>query len=154
MNPYIRWMIRPDMPEVYEIERLSNPHPWSEDNFLQCLRQRNVIGFVVERGGVVDGFMVYELHEERLHVLNLAVHPRCRRTGVGTVLVRKLVNQLSVHRRTSITLVVEEDNTAALLFFKRRGFRAVGMADGAVRMEYRIACDVDELIDQLTSGAT
>ena len=45
----IRWMIRRDMPEVLDIERLSFEFAWTEEDFLCCLRQRNCIGMVAER---------------------------------------------------------------------------------------------------------
>jgi ribosomal-protein-alanine N-acetyltransferase len=151
-------MIARDMPEVYAVEEASFPRPWSEEEFLRCLRQRNVIAFVVERGGVVDGYMIYELHKERLHILSLAVHPERRRSGIGSALVTKLAAKLSEHRRTSITLAVGEENTSAMLFFRGQGFQALDVIrdyypDGAaVWMEYRAVCDVDALIDQLIYG--
>jgi len=75
MGVHIRWMIRKDMPEVLEIENSSFEFPWSEDDFIRCLRQRNCIGMVAEHGERVVGFMIYELHKTRLHVLNFAVAP-------------------------------------------------------------------------------
>ena len=41
-----RWLVRRDMDQVLEIERLSFPHPWSEEEFLAALRQGNCIGRV------------------------------------------------------------------------------------------------------------
>ena len=48
VNVHIRWMIRRDMPEVLQIERTSFEYPWSEEDFIRCLRQRNCIGMVAE----------------------------------------------------------------------------------------------------------
>ena len=45
---HIRWMIRRDMPEVLSIENESFEFPWSEEDFIRCLRQRNCIGMVAE----------------------------------------------------------------------------------------------------------
>ena len=80
---HIRWMIRRDMPEVMRTERASFEYSWTEDDFLRCLRQRNCIGMVAEHGDIISGFMIYELHKTRLHVLNFAVHPSARRNGIG-----------------------------------------------------------------------
>ena len=44
---HIRWMIRRDMPGVLEIEKLSFEYPWTEEDFIRCLRRRNCIGMVV-----------------------------------------------------------------------------------------------------------
>ena len=125
---HIRWMIRRDMPEVLAIEHASFEFPWCEEDFLRCLRQRNCIGMVAEHGERVVGFMIYELHKNKLHILNFAVHPEFRRQGVGRQMVGKLVGKLSSHRRTRITLDVRETNLAAQLFFRVQGFRAVEVA--------------------------
>ena len=121
---HIRWMIRRDMPEVLEIENRSFEFPWFEEDFVRCLRQRNCIGMVGEYEENVVGFMIYELHKTRLHILNFAVHPDFRRSQVGGQMVGKLVSKLSYERRTRITLEVRETNLDAQLFFRNQGFRA------------------------------
>jgi ribosomal-protein-alanine N-acetyltransferase len=122
---HIRWMIRRDMPEVLAIEHASFEFPWCEEEFLRVLRQRNCIGMVAEYGERVVGFMIYELHKNKLHVLNFASHPEFRRQGVGHQMVAKLVGKLSSHRRTRIALSVRETNLPAQLFFRVEGFRAM-----------------------------
>jgi len=124
---HIRWMIRRDMPEVLAIESDSFEFPWCENDFLRCLRQRNCIGMVAERNNEVVGFMIYELHKSRLHILNFAVSARYRRVGVGTQMIAKLLGKLSTDRRNRILLEVRETNLAAQLFFRATGFRAVSV---------------------------
>jgi len=121
---HIRWMIRRDMPEVLQIEQDSHDYPWTEEDFLHCLRQRNCIGMVAELGEQVVGFMIYELHKSKLHILNFAVHPSHRRKRVGHQMVQKLISKLSSHRRTCITLEVRETNLESQLFFRHAGFSA------------------------------
>ena len=127
LRVHIRWMIRRDMSEVLDIEQESFEFPWSEEDFIRCLRQRNCIGMVAEHDDRVAGFMIYELHKTRLHILNFAVAPRDRRRGVGQQMASKLVGKLSNQRRTRIMLEVRETNLAAQLFFKDAGFRAVNV---------------------------
>ena len=127
LNVHIRWMIRRDMPEVLNIEESSFEFPWSEDDFIRCLRQRNCIGMVAEHDERVVGFMIYELHKTRLHVLNFCVHPTYRRHGIGSQMVKKLCGKLSHQRRTQIMLEVRETNLSAQLFFRSNDFRAVSV---------------------------
>src|SRR5206468_8244978 len=149
---HIRWMIRRDMPEVLQTEQESFEYAWTEEDFLRCLRQRNCIGMVAEQGEKVVGFMIYELHKQKLHILNFAVHPTCRRLGVGAQMVAKLISKLSSHRRTRITLEVRETNLAAQLFFRAQGFRAVKVLRGyyedsgedAFLMQYQLPGDLSE----------
>lgn len=124
---HIRWMIRKDMPEVQEIEALSFEFQWTEECFIRCLRQRNCIGMVAEHDEKVVGFMIYELHKNRLHILNFAVHPSCQRRGVGEQMVRKLISKLAPQRRSRIMLEIRETNLDAQLFFRQMGFKAVSL---------------------------
>jgi len=139
---HIRWMIRRDMPEVLAIEQGSFEFPWSEEDFIRCLRQRNCIGMVAEKDDEVVGFMIYELHKNRLHILNFAVNVDCRRQGVGHAMVNKLLGKLSHERRNRIMLEVRETNLEAQLFFKSIGFRAISVLrdfyDDTVEDEFRL----------------
>ena len=142
---HIRWMIRRDMPEVLDIENRGFEFPWSEEDFIRCLRQRNCIGMVAESGERIAGYMIYELHKSRLHILNFAVHEQFWRQGVGTSMAGKLTSKLSYQRRTRILLEVRETNLSAQLFFRERGFRAISVlrdfyndtTEDAYLMEYR-----------------
>jgi [ribosomal protein S18]-alanine N-acetyltransferase len=124
---HIRWMIRRDMPEVLATEKDCFEFPWQEEDFIRCLRQRNCIGMVAEAGERVVGFMVYELHKNRLHILNFAVRDGFRRRSVGTQMARKLIGKLSHERRSRIMLEIRETNLPAQLFFRALGFRAVSV---------------------------
>ncbi len=123
----IRWMIRRDMPEVLNIEQGSFEFPWSEEDFIRCLRQRNCIGMVAENANRVVGFMIYELNRNQLHILNFAVRPDFRRRGIGRQMGEKLIGKLSQQRRNRIVLEVRETNLAAQVFFRRIGFKAMSV---------------------------
>ena len=146
---HIRWMIRRDMDDVLAIENEGFEFPWSEDDFTRCLRQRNCIGMVAEHDDRIVGFMIYELHKTRLHVLNFAVAREYRRLGVGTQMIDKLIGKLSQQRRSRILLEVRETNLAAQLFFRRCGFRAVSVlrdfyedtTEDAYLMQYRCTAE-------------
>jgi ribosomal-protein-alanine N-acetyltransferase len=150
--PHIRWMIRRDMPGVTRIERGSFEYAWDEEDFLRCLRQRNCIGMVAEVDDRIVGFMIYELHRQRLHVLNFAVHPGFRRCGIGRQMAAKLIAKLASHRRGKITLAVRERNLPAQRFFRALDFRAVRVlwnyyedsGEDAFQMEYRPSWEADE----------
>lgn len=145
LQAHIRWMIRRDMAEVLDIESESFEFPWTEEDFIRCLRQRNCIGMVAECDNQVVGFMVYELNKTRLHLLNLAVARDFHRCGVGTQMMSKLIGKLSPQRRTRIVLEVRETNLRAQLFFRANGFRAVSVlrdyyedtTEDAYLMQYR-----------------
>jgi len=155
INVHIRWMIRRDMPEVLKIEQSSFEFPWSEEDFIRCLRQRNCIGMVAEYDERVVGFMIYELHKDQLHVLNFSVRPDVRRSGVGMQMVNKLIGKLSQQRRNRIVLEIRETNLAAQMFFKNLGFVAVSVlrdyyddtVEDAYVMQYRFKSAEDKPLE-------
>ncbi len=152
---HIRWMIRRDMPEVLEVEAQSFEFPWLEEDFIRCLRQRNCIGMVAEHDDRVVGFMIYELHKTRIHVLNFAVADDYHRRGVGSQMVAKLIAKLSTQRRNRIALEVRETNLAAQLFFRENGFRAVSVLrsyyedtpEDAYLMQYRYRSEQPSVLE-------
>lgn len=151
---HIRWMIRRDMVDVLSIENCSFEFPWHEEDFIRCLRQRNCIGMVAEHDDRVVGFMIYELHKTRLHILNFAVAETARRHGVGQQMVSKLLSKLSPQRRNRVVLEVRETNVPAQLFFRHCGFRAVSVLreyyddtpEDAYVMEHHHTADEEMLI--------
>ncbi len=157
---HCRWMIRRDLPEVLAIEQASfGEEGWTEEDFLQQLRERNVIGMVAGCSEKIVGYMIYGLHKSRLSVVNLAVDPSYRRQksyetpdsqrtmqgGVGSALVRKLIGKLSGHRRKRLTVLVRERNLGAQLFFRSLGLlaekldrRAYGTDEDGIKMAYTL----------------
>lgn len=99
-RPHIRWMIRRDMDQVVKLATLSQFQNWDEEKFLECLRQRNCIGMVAERGENVVGFLIYELHKDKLSILNVGWQD----SGVFKSMLDKLKDKLSVHLRTAADL--------------------------------------------------
>jgi [ribosomal protein S18]-alanine N-acetyltransferase len=153
---HIRWMIRRDMGEVLSIEQRSFEYAWSEEEFIRCLRRRDVIGMVAEKNEKVVGFMIYELHKDRIDLLNFCVSPSCLRMGIGTELMDRLKSKLSHERRNRIVLQVREVNIPAQLFFSSLGFIAIAIMrefyketnEDAYLMQYRHDWSEDENRDQ------
>jgi len=132
------------MIDVLDIEKRSYTDPWSEEDFLRVLRQRNCIGMVAEQNNRVIGYMIYELHRNKIQVLNFVVHSNFRRIGVGTQLIEKLVAKLSSHRRNQITFIINELNLETVgVFLRKLGFGA-----------HSIMRDYFEVIDSETEEVT
>lgn len=150
---HIRWMIRRDMPDVLGIENDCFEFSWTEEDYIRCLRQRNCIGMVAECDDRVVGFMIYELHKNRLHILNFAVHSDYRRRGIGNTMMQKLLGKLSQERRNRIMLEVRETNLDAQLFFKNIGFKAISVLrdfyDDATEDAYLMQCRYQPTAEEL-----
>lgn len=121
MDAQLRWMIRRDKPEVMQIEN-STVNPWTEDEMTNYLRQRNCIGKVCEMNHRVAGFMVYELHKDKLCLKRLAVRDDVRWIGIGTLLLQSIVDKLSIQRRNEAFFVVGESNYPMQCLGRKCGF--------------------------------
>jgi [ribosomal protein S18]-alanine N-acetyltransferase len=127
VGAHIRWQILRDYPEVLAIENASFQFPWLKEEFLRVLRQRNCIGMVAEHDEKIVGYMIYELHRNKIQVLDFAVHPLWCRKSIGRQMVAKLVGKLSSQRRNRISLLIRETNLAGHLFFRAMGFLATAV---------------------------
>lgn len=122
----VRWMLRRDLPCVQRIEAEAFEFPWTPDDWINHLTQRNVIGMVAEANDEsIVGYMVYELHKHYLRLLNLAVDADLRRNGVGAQLIAKLKGKLLHIPRRRLIAAVRETNVAAQVFFRAQGLRCV-----------------------------
>lgn len=123
LRPLIRWVVRRDLPQVLDMMH-GERDPWTEDDILRTLRQRECIGLVAERGDNVLGFLIYELREHHLEVLAFVVAPAFRRKGIGSQMARKLATKLARHGRSYLGVTVRETNLTAQLFFRCCGWKA------------------------------
>ena len=149
---YIRWMVRSDLSSVVAIEKDVFDYPWSEQEFLIALRQRNCIGMVAERNEEVVGYMVYELHKTRIELLNFAVRARSQRLGVGSAMIEKLKSKLAYERRNKISLELRERNLDGQLFFRQAGFKCTSILHGWYAVEeesvaYRMQFSTGEFLN-------
>jgi ribosomal-protein-alanine N-acetyltransferase len=66
------------------------------------------------------------------HVMNIAVHPRHRCQGAGSLLFRKSLKALKLSRPDAekITLEVRESNIAAAGMYDKLGFKRTGRRKG------------------------
>lgn len=130
-QPYLRWLIRRDLPEVLAIEAQSFGRlAWDEDDFKRVAGHRNSIIYVAEVHERIVGYVIFELRPRRLKLLRLAVRSDHRRLGVGAALIAKLAAKLAPERRQWIDASLRETWLDALQFLKAVGFRATGLHRG------------------------
>jgi ribosomal-protein-alanine N-acetyltransferase len=113
-----------DLPEVYEIEKTSFPHPYDLDVFqayLMRVEYSHFDGFLVAtEGGSVIGYVLFEYGRKGL-VVSMAIRPDSRRKNVGTLLLREALLHLS-KRCKEVTLQVGVSNVGAQNLYRSFGF--------------------------------
>jgi [ribosomal protein S18]-alanine N-acetyltransferase len=118
-----------DIPGVLEIEHQSFPTPWSESSFRYELLENPYASLFVARTrgepGVIAFACVWVVDQE-MKINNIAVHPRCRTRGVGTLLLKHLLDFASRQGCREATLEVRPSNEAALGLYRKAGLIPVG----------------------------
>jgi [ribosomal protein S18]-alanine N-acetyltransferase len=119
-----------DLDAVMEIERRSFPQPWTPGLFLHELKVPFSKTILVRQQNGADevlGYVCRWLVGDEVHILNLAVHPERRRTGVGRILVERVLEEAQAHGAQVITLEVRRGNEAAIALYASFGFSETGV---------------------------
>ncbi len=88
--------------------------------------QGEMAGWVAGAENEVFGFLVARRIGTDIEILNFAVHPDFRRSGIGgTLLQTALAWGAELHAERAL-LEVRASNFAALQFYERRGFEVAG----------------------------
>ncbi len=112
--------------EIMEIERASFKCPWSETMFLS---PDEVIILAYHNNKIV-GYIVYSTVLDECHILNVAVHPDFRRMGIAQNMLDFLFKEGEKEGLKFYYLEVRVDNTPAINFYKKNGFKELGLRKG------------------------
>ena len=106
---------------------------WSEEALERELERAPEEFLVARRGDEIAGFVLARTIGEEAEILNLAVKPESRRTGIATELVGAILRRHEECGCVRTFLEVRESNRGAITFYEGRGFRCVGRREGYYR---------------------
>jgi [ribosomal protein S18]-alanine N-acetyltransferase len=114
---------------VLAVEEASFTNPWTREMYVAELENRNVsyCYLAKDEDGRVLGFCSYWRVLDELHINNLAVLPQQRRAGIGSALLKFVLNQGAVLGARRATLEVRRSNEFARLMYERFGFTVAGV---------------------------
>ncbi len=121
----IRRLAYSDLPRVISIERRSFPTPWSLAMFVLELSKPSGICLAATDGDELLGYLVCSRYDQVWHLMNVAVAPERRRSGVARGLIARLVEEGG--GRLPFTLEVRVSNRPAIAMYERLGFRSAGV---------------------------
>ena len=118
--------------ELLPIEReVFRPEPWSERLFWSELGQLDTRHYVVAvDGGAVVGYAGLCDYPDEAWVQTIAVAPAAQGAGLGTLLLRELLDEAGRRRQRTVSLEVRADNVAAHALYERAGFTRTGVRRG------------------------
>ncbi len=142
----IRRLTYADLPQVVAIERRAFPAPWSLAMFVLELSKPGGVCLVAVCDDAVLGYEICSRHADVWHLMDIAVDPAQRRRGIGSALVRALLDRLPGPDE-QVTLEVRPSNDGAVRLYEGFGFKAAG-----VRRRYYQDNGEDALIMWRTPG--
>jgi len=105
---------------VIAIERRSFPTPWSLAMFVLELSKPSGICLAATAGDELFGYLVCSRYDQVWHLMNVAVAPERRRTGVADRLISRLFEE--ARGELPFTLEVRVSNEPARQFYRSYGF--------------------------------
>lgn len=88
--------------------------------------QGEMAGWVAAENEEIFGFLVARRVASDIEILNFAVRPDARRRGIGGILLQAALAWGAELHAEKALLEVRASNSAALQFYEKRGFEAVG----------------------------
>ena len=111
---------------VLEIERQSNPFPWTEINFKDCL-EKGYYSLALKDGKDLIGFAIMAISSEESHLLNIGITESARGLGHGERLLKKMMLAAEVMGSKKIILEVRVSNNIAYRLYDKLGFEEIGL---------------------------
>jgi [ribosomal protein S18]-alanine N-acetyltransferase len=121
----IRRLSYPDLPQVLGIERRCFTTPWSLAMFVLELSKPSGICLAARIDQKIVGYLVCSRYDVVWHVMNVAVVPERRRSGIALALLGALFERVA-DPEAQYTLEVRPSNRAAIGLYERLGFQSAG----------------------------
>jgi ribosomal-protein-alanine N-acetyltransferase len=137
-------MTEDDLDAVLSIERASFPRPWTREHFLQELESPTSFPLsAFTPDGSLAGYICPMLVLDEGQILDVAVRPDLRGTGLGRLLVGKSLLEFRERSAEYVGLEVRVSNRPAIALYSALGFRETGLrknyyhdGEDAIVMEY------------------
>ena len=114
-----------DIDQIMEIENVSFLTPWHEKIFEMELKKPRTLHSVCKKNDKVVGYLVSWMLYDEIHILNVAVHPDCRRNGIAEKLIDYTINHFAYKGAITVILEVRTSNKAAQNLYEKLGFKTL-----------------------------
>jgi len=123
-----------DAGDIYEIEQICFPDPWSQDSIRYELEENERAFYIVaEHSGKVVGYVGLWWILDEGHITNVAVTPGYRNRKIAEGMLRVLIDHTESAGIHHHTLEVRRSNEAAISLYEKFGFEIEGVRKGYYR---------------------
>lgn len=138
-NIQIRQMQLEDVVDVYAIEIATQPVPWSEGIFRDCLGA-GYDAWVLLLDEKITGYILAYIRSGECHILNICVRGDVQGSGHGRRLMQHALDAAKQVEANFVILEVRPSNERAITLYRHLGFNEIGirkdyyaMPDGETR---------------------
>ena len=125
-NALIRAMTPADLPGVGAVERATYQFPWSAGIFRDCLLA-GYPSLVMVIEDMVIGYGIMSIAAGEAHILNICVHGKYHRRGLGRRMLRALLRRATDAEVARVYLEVRPSNAAGISLYQSEGFEEIGI---------------------------
>ena len=133
-----------DLEEAYKIELDVNPSPWKYETFLSSFEVGHK-GLICKKDNLMIGFIIFSPISPEAHILSISVRNEMQSKGIGTLLLKSMLDQCKVMNYKKIFLEVRVSNEKAINFYEKFGF-----SKDAIRNNYYTNNSEDALLMSLS----
>ena len=133
-----------DLEEAYKIELDVNPSPWKYETFLSSFEVGHK-GLICKKDNLMIGFIIFSPISPEAHILSISVRNEMQSKGIGTLLLKSMLDQCEVMHYKKIFLEVRVSNVKAINFYEKFGF-----SKDAIRSNYYTDNSEDALLMSLS----
>ena len=110
-------------------------HAWSENLLREEIPQENKHYIVCLDGDKVVAYGGFAQVLDEAHIMNIAVSESYRKQGIGTIIIKKIIELSKENNIGSLTLEVRESNTPARNLYEKHSFILAGVRKGYYQNE-------------------
>ncbi|WP_159638022.1 ribosomal protein S18-alanine N-acetyltransferase [Erysipelothrix anatis] len=125
----IRGATQRDLAQIVGIDEKALNNHWSLQTYHDAINNDNYWFFISEEKALINGFVIVLNLDTEAEILQIAVLPQQQRQGIGTLLLRRIEQEMQY--RGSMFLEVASNNVSARALYSNLGFE-----DIAVRHNY------------------
>ena len=115
-----------DLNNVYDLEVESYDFPWTKEILRDCILYK-YDAFTIYFNNILVGYIIAKIAFPETHILNLTISKNFRKKGLGTSLIKLIINDSILRGTEDIILEVRVNNHEAIALYQKLDFKKVGV---------------------------
>lgn len=134
-----RSITQTDIQRLSELEQELFSDPWTPGMIAGELLENRGINEILFQAGTILGYYFLSMLDDEAELHNIAVPKEFQKLGVGTIILKNIVNRCDANGIERLYLEVRDDNTAAIRLYEKMRFECIGRRPGYYSVEQKDA---------------